>query len=349
MKINYVSTLSLNSSLRASTLNKQSELADVQKEVATGRKADIGRDLGAFTSSAVSVESEIELIKQIKVTNSFVENRLQTMQSGIDQLVANGNDFMGQLTAEINSALDRSLLETLGNTAFGSLQATVNVSIKGEYVFSGVNTDSRAMVDYQAADGAPAKAAVQAAFSAHFGFAVNDPAAETITPAAMETFLDGPFADLFNDANWGTLWSGSSEFGTRSKISTRELVETPVTANATAFRDAASASVMIAEFSDTAITEETMTALATKAFEQMANAVSQLGDEQSRLGVVEERVKTATERMDFQKTILTNQLSGLVDVDPYEAATRLTNLTTSLEASYAVTARIQSLSLLNFI
>jgi len=349
MKINYVSTLALNNSLRASTLQKQSDLVDLQKEISTGKKADIGRDLGSFTSSAVSLDTEIASIDQLKVTNSFIENKLKTMQHGINTLVDNGDSFITQMTAELSATVDRDILQTLGDTTYGTLQSTLNTTLKGEFVFSGVNTDSKALVDYNGADGAPAKAAVQAAFTANFGFATNDPLVETITPAALEAFIDGPYADLFNDANWGTLWSGGSEFGARTKVSPRELVENPTTSNAQAFRDATAATVLVSELANTQLNDAAMDKLSTITIDKMAVAITGLGEQQSKMGLVEEQVKVATERMDFQKNILQNQLSGLVDIDPYEAATRLTNLTTSLEASYAVTARIQSLSLLNFI
>ena len=69
----------------------------------------------------------------------------------------------------------------------------------------------------------------------------------------------------------------------------------------------------------------------------------------ARLGIVEERVSDANARMEFQRNILQQELSSLTDVDPYETAFKLNQLLTSLESSYAATARIQSLSLLNFI
>ena len=81
----------------------------------------------------------------------------------------------------------------------------------------------------------------------------------------------------------------------------------------------------------------------------MAESVAGMGNEQSKIGVLEERIEDANNRMDFQKDLLNGQLSGITDVDAYEAALRLNQLSSSLEASYTATARIQSLSLLNFI
>lgn len=349
LKLNNISTLSLNNGLRTSTLQKQVELNKAQYEVATGRMAEIGRQLGAFSSSLVSLQSQIDLIDQTKVTNSFAANRLETMQLGINTIVESSNTFVGQLSPQLNGNLNRELLETLGQTAMANLATSMNVTIKGEYVFSGVNSDVPSLVEYDGADGAPAKAAVQAAFTTHFGFGPNDPLAAGITATDLETFLDGPFMDLFDDANWETLWSGSSERSTKTRISAREIMETPTTGHNQAFREVAAGAVMIAEFSNSNLNLESAQQLAETAITTIAESTSKLANEQAKIGVAEERVENANDRMDFQKEILVGQLSGITDVDAYEAALRLNQLSTSLEASYSATARIQSLSLLNFL
>ena len=349
MNINSISTLSFNSRLRESTLQKQVELNNAQYEVASGKKYDLGRQLGTFTSSVVSLQSKISLIDQTKVTNSFAENRLQTMQISIGSIVESSNNFVGQITTELTSDLDQSVLKSIGEATLSSLGSALNVSIKGERVFSGVNTDAVALVDYNGPDGASAKAAVQLAFQTEFGFAINDPLAETITPAALENFIQGAYQALFDDANWESLWSGSSERGVKAKISTSELVETPTTAHNQSFREVTAAAILIVEFSEAAFSSATKDQLANSAISKMAESTSQLGNEQAKIGVLEERIEKANERLDFQSGVLQSQLSEITDVDAYEAALRLNQLSSSLEASYSVTARIQSLSLLNFI
>ena len=349
MKINYVSTLALNSSLRAGTLQKQNDLAILQTEISSGKKADLGRELGAFSSRAVSLDAQIAELEQIEVTNSFAKGRFSTLQNGIAAIVDSSDNFIGQITTELTASLNRELLTTVANSAIGTLQSTLNATLNGEYVFSGINTASSALVDYNGPDGAAAKAAVQNAFTTHFGFTQNDPLAAGISTADFQVFIDGPFAQLFDDANWNALWSNSSDQGVKAKISPQELVESPTTATATAFRDATAAAVLISEFAESAINESTLDSLSRTSIEKAAEAVGKLGEEQSKIGVLEGRVEAADERLSFQRDLLRNQLSATTDIDAFEAATRLNQLTASLEASYAVTARIQSLSLLNFI
>ena len=349
MKINSIATYALNNSQRLNNANLQRALNNAQKEVVTGRHADIGKTYGFFTSSVVTTENQIKHINQIEITNSFTENRLSTMQLAMTSMVESSNNFIGQLTAGLGGSLDKSLLQTMGQSALEELTSSANVTINGEFVFSGVNSDKSALVDYRSASGAPAITAVQDAFSTTFGFPVSDIAAQSISPAALESFIDGPFMDLFNDTNWQTLWTGASDRGMRSKISTRELVEIPVTADADAFRKLTAAAVLINEFADGQLKLSTLDQLTSSALQLLVENVPELGVEQAKIGTIEARVENANERMEYQKSILQQQLSRLTDVDSFEAATRLNQIVVNLEASYSVTAKIQSLSILNYV
>ncbi|MEM7069745.1 MAG: flagellar hook-associated family protein [Pseudomonadota bacterium] len=349
MKLGFISTLALNNSLRASTLNKQTALNSAQIEVSTGKHADMGRELGAFTSAAISLDTQLSLIDQTKVTNGLTANRISTMQLGLQTTVEAANDFIGQISAEISNNLDGDLIKTIGSSALDQIHSNFNVTFRGEYLFSGLNSDAKALVDYEGADGVPAKTAVQNAFVATFGFAVTDPAASSVTPTDLQNFLDGAFADLFNDANWEGLWTGASERGIRSKISLKQFTENSTTAHDQVFREVTAASVMIAEFSQGQLNPSALDQLAQSSVEKMSQSIGLIGKEQSKMGVIEEQIRAANDQLDFQENVLTTQLSNLTEVDAYEAALQLRQITTSLEASYATTARIQSLSLLNFL
>ncbi len=53
--------------------------------------------------------------------------------------------------------------------------------------------------------------------------------------------------------------------------------------------------------------------------------------------------------MSLQIDILTSQVNSLEAVDPHEAATRVSQLLTQIESSYALTARIMGLSILDYL
>ena len=347
MKVGFVSTYAMNATIRMQTMRTQSDLATAQIELATEKRANIGRHLGPMTSQLVSVENQIELIDRIKVTSSFIVNRMSMMQTSMSSMVNSGQDYVGQLTTEINGSMDSGLLYEIATSALEQLTSNMNTSFKGEYVFSGINTDVKSLNEYT--PGSPAQTAVAAAFVTEFGFPPNDPLAVNITPAQMETFFDGPFMDLFDDTNWPALWSGSSDRGMRSKISPMELAENPTTAQGSAFRDITASIILMKEFVEGNFNTGTQGMMAEKALEAMATGINGLANEQSKVGTVERRIEEANNRMEYQRIVLSDQVNAFQGIDVYEIATRLNHLSLSLEASYRATSKLQQLTLMSYI
>jgi flagellar hook-associated protein 3 FlgL len=66
-------------------------------------------------------------------------------------------------------------------------------------------------------------------------------------------------------------------------------------------------------------------------------------------GITEKRVADASQRIKLQSDLFERQILDLEGVDPYEASTRVADLLSHIETSYALTARIQQLSFLRFL
>lgn len=78
-------------------------------------------------------------------------------------------------------------------------------------------------------------------------------------------------------------------------------------------------------------------------------AGSGIKDLQGEIGIKEELIVSIETRHESVMALSNNQLSDLEGVDLYEAAARFSEYETSLQASYSITARVQSLSLVNFL
>lgn len=349
MKTGFVSSYALNFSLRTQNMQIQSDLQRAQLELSTGKKHDIGVELGSVTSRLVLIKKEIELIEQLKGTNGLLQNRMSIMQNSMTQIVDSSQSFIDQLVPQSTGTLDRELLSQVGFSALSSLEGSMNVTFKGEFVFSGINTDLPALTEYNSEPISAARTAVQNAFFTEFGFNPGDAAAASITDVDMETFINGTFATLFDDTNWPTLWSGSADRGIRTKISTMETAEISITAIDQPFRDMVSSMVLMAEFSDSLINGSALDKMLSISIERTASSVGGLSAEQSILGLTEERVESATNRISLQSDLFERQTSAMEDVDLYEVTTRLNQISINLEASYTATARIQNLSLMNYI
>jgi flagellar hook-associated protein 3 FlgL len=165
----------------------------------------------------------------------------------------------------------------------------------------------------------------------------------------MQTFLDGAFADLFDDAPWAANWSSAADQNLRSRISTQELVETSMNANDPGVRKLASVYTMLADLGVENLNDQAFQTVVDTAIRVVGEGIQDMAKLQANLGIVQERVEVANERMSLQIDIITTHIGTLESVDPYEASTRLSTLMTQIETSYALTARIQRLSLLNYL
>jgi len=87
----------------------------------------------------------------------------------------------------------------------------------------------------------------------------------------------------------------------------------------------------------------------TSVINKAMNSENSINQQRTSVGIYTERVSKAEERLQAQKDILKTSLGSMENVDPEEAATRLNTMKTLLETAYTVTAKIQQLSLANFL
>jgi flagellar hook-associated protein 3 FlgL len=81
----------------------------------------------------------------------------------------------------------------------------------------------------------------------------------------------------------------------------------------------------------------------------LGSSVSDLANEQSFVGITEQRIENANERLSMQSDLFSLTVNDLQGVDPYEASTRVSTLLAQIEVSYTLTSRMQNLSLVRFL
>lgn len=350
MKTTFVSTRALSEASRSSLMQQASKLAKLQLEMSSGRKADVGLDLGSSTGEAVSLRSEFGRLNGIIDTNALVASRLDITQAAMGDVLTTAQDFLGTLIAVRDSDGGAEIIQPEAEAGIQLLTSRLNSSLNGSYLFAGLNTDVKPIADYLAVPASANKVALDAAFVAEFGFNQNSPLVSTITDAAMTTFLNGNFDALFaNPGAWDTDWSSASDQVTRSRISTSELVETSVSANEQGFRKVAAAFTMMADLGTADMNELAFQVVVDQAISLVGEAITDVTHLMARMGSTQERVANASDRLNIQTDILNTRINELENVDPTETSARLSTALTQIETTYAVTARIQGLSLLNYL
>ena len=345
MKLQAASTLSMANALRMSIRATQAAIVPAQQETVTGEKADPARELGLRNGFRISLQREAERLDSILMTNDLASARMTAAQTAMSRFT----DVTGDVMQVFNSALSGNgsadLVRASALSALEDLTNVMNTAANGEYLFAGVNADARPLAAFE---GSTWQADLDAAFTGHFGFAKTDPAAASLTAAQMEDFIENVARPLFDATGWTDLSSASDE-GIRSRIAQDQTAVTSVSANEDGFREAFFGLTMAAAFLDTGLSGDATRQLVRSAGEGMGAASAQVTLAQGRLGLVEAQVADATERMRLQKDYMTDLSTEMGSVDPYEAATRMTNLLNQLETAYMLTQRVQSLSLARYL
>ncbi|PSM18875.1 MULTISPECIES: flagellar hook-associated family protein [Nitratireductor] len=345
MKVSYVSSQAISQALRHSLLRMQSELVSGQKEAQSGKVADVGLALGIRTGQAVSLARDVGRLESIVSSNTLVSSRLAATQDSLSRISEAGSTFLSALTAAVSGDSNPATTRQAGVVMGEALTGIVNSSFNGEHLFAGVNTDVLPLADYRADPPSAAKTAFDAAFLAHFGFAQDDPAATALDGPAIKAFLDGPAAAEFLGAGWEANWSSATDQGISTRIALNETVETSVSANIDGIRKLAMAATIVDDLYSSALNEGALVAVAETATYLVTEAMGDIAQVQAATGFTEQRIKSASEHLSMQVDIFNGFLNDMQGVDPFEAATRVNALISQIETSYALTARIQQLSL----
>lgn len=349
MKTSFISTYAIGSAARQTIASSQVRLDRAQGELASGRHYDLGRELGAAYGDAVSLRQRLTEAAGLQAANAHVATGLDVKQNALRSIGDAAQDFVADLLSVGQLNTGGRNIESSGRQYLQGLIDRLNTSHDGAFVFGGVNSGQQPIAQFYGDAGSPAATALTNTFVASFGFAPGSPGSDTITEAAMEAFLDGPFAALFDDAAWGADWSSASDEVALVRISANESAEVSVSANEGGLRKLAMAYAAAAELGAANLNSSTFQTMTTKLAKIAGEAVQEVSFLQARLGTVQERVEKSQSLLMAQDDVFGRRLAELESVDPFEVSVRVTNLLTQIETSYAVTARIQRLSLLNYL
>jgi flagellar hook-associated protein 3 FlgL len=345
----YISTKAINEANRLTVTRLQRELVVAQKELSSGRLADVGQTLGARTTDTVSLRQDLNKINSIVDSNASVNGRVDVAQTALNNMASSTQTFINSLIGARDSVTGPQVAQNEGTANLVSLTSALNTTFGGAYIFAGENVDIQPVADYFASPTSPNRAAVANAFQSFFGFSQTDPQVASITPNQMQNFLDNGLAPIFEEPQWSATWSDASDRNVQSQISPFETAETSTNANEAAFRHLAKAFTMLSDLGVTRMSRETFRVVANEAIEVGGVAIQELAVEQARLGTTEGRIATVNTQMNAQADILTREVNNLEAVDPFEAGVRVTSLTTQIQTAYALTARVQQLTLLNYL
>jgi flagellar hook-associated protein 3 FlgL len=361
MKTSFISSMSMQTTLRHTMAKAQQQLTAATNEAATGVHNDIGVALGSATARSLDLNRDVIRIQSLIDTNAIATQRLESSDEALDKMAQSAQSVLAGLLALTDSSQTVNAVKQTIEANLTAFTGFANSAVKGEYLFSGVNTDVKPLEDYSAAN-SPIQAAVDRELQAFM--TANGIATEAdITNDQMATFLgdlekkfmgEEPItspphpAPLESTDFWTAFVSNASDVNMKSRISQGEIVQTSTNANTDGMRSFVFGSIVAIEFlgGDFANVQE---AVVQKSRDAIGRGETGITAQRSSLGLSAERVKKADESLKAQQTIIKNHLLELEGIDVEEASVRVNALKLLLETSYTLTGRLQSLSLVNYL
>lgn len=325
-------------------------------EAATGMKSDIYRSLGLRASEALTLRAGMERNESFISSNQMLASRLDFTSLTLRQTRESAQSFLE--LAVSNSEAPTQTAGELQRAAQAALDRVIdgmNATFRGVPLFAGTNSASAPLQQWDAphpVSGLSPRDVLADTIGAGIGDAADaaDKVA-SLTDIFGNAYSDAPVrfeASFFN----GTSRQDTDENPAprvTARLDERTVLPHGIQANDPAFTDLLRGLSMIAATDPTAITDpEGYRVWVSSAVKAVSTGINGMIETESRLGGHQQTVDHTLKMQREREVLFNSQILSLEGVDPYEAATRLTNLQTQLEATYAVTSRLSKLSFLNF-
>lgn len=331
-------------------------LNNAATEASTGKKTDVYADLGLRSGSLLSLRTHEARNTGFLDSNALLSNRLSAMSTTLGDVRDTVQDFLelsigfrdgGQPTA--------SVLQEAARAAYEQIVSLINTPYEGTQLFAGTESVGPALQHW--ADQNPATTlSPEDVMAAIVGGGITDAADAAAKAAEVELVFSS------TSATPGANFEATFYNGTPLEISPgvpsprlSALIDTATTltygvqANDPALTETLKGLAMIASANPSDITDPA-------AYENwVGTAIDAIGaghelivTAEGRLGNLAQTLDNTIDRQTDRGDLYLNQLGDLEGVDPFEAANRVTALSTQLEATFAITARLSRMSFLNF-
>ena len=345
MLVQSISTLAASLANQDNLQNNRLKLQDAQTELSTGRYADVNLQLGANVSRNLNWRLNLSETQGFLDNNAQADGKANATQAALAAVKSTGGNFMSMLTGVRGAQNGQTLIKQDAIYAFGGLRDAVNTTYAGQYIMGGLNISDPPAKDYK---GGAAESAFDTAFQAQFGFPKTDPQAQNITPAQMTAFLNGPFDNLFQGANW-TNWSNATPTNLQTQIDTTQQVDINANAGEQPMKAMMQGIISVMDAGTGNLNQSTFQTVVDYAFSKTGSAIQGVGEMESRIGEGQQMISQVTDKLNAKKNIVQLQIQGTEGVDAAAVSVKINSLMSQMEASYTVTGKLAKLNLASYL
>lgn len=346
-----ISTLATYLQLNSSIRTLQRAMLDAQKEMSTGRKADLMAALRDRAAEAVNLRNTLNDTAEFKSSAQLVASRIDTMQTALDGV----RDIVGAMRNTALTARDsvsRAYLQEAATAAIDRINSFLNGQVAGRTLFAGTETDTLPMQNAAAVNAGSGYSPLQAVQQV---IANLGPMTDTASALAIANGPNG-VASVFDDSNadpdlryTATFYNGATTGSVTARLDQGYEVDYSVRADHPAIRRVQEGLYMLASVPAGSVPDDAFTAWQDEAIARLVDGYQDVVDVSANLGFKESVINDAITRHEATMAQLNNEVADLEAADPYETALRLSQLQTQLEATFSITARMNELTLTKFL
>ncbi len=310
----------------------KTEMQRASIEVTTGKVMDAGATLRGDFRDLAGIDATLGRLQGYRSATNEAQMRATAMQTAIGT-VSDYADTLGATLLTASSSGNSGQIDTAGRQARNDLRSvisTLNTRFSDRTLFSGVAAQTAPLPD--------ADAWLQ---SLQSSLGIVATAQEVVT--AVDAWFASP-------TGFDATYQGGA--ATRPvDIAAGEEADLDVRVTDPAIRDTLRGLAMSALL-DVGILSGNLTertALARVSAEMLMTTAADRTSLAARIGIAEEKIDAASTRNATEQTALGLARNALIEVDPYEAATRLEAAETQLKSIYSITSRLSRLSLVDYL
>ena len=317
------------------TTQIKSRMNQLAQELSTGRVANLAAHLDGITSQVAALDRDLSALGSFAQVSARVAQTLEMQQLALEQVDRHRQALTEQLLPiTTNSSVQtRQDAARAGAAAFAVTVNLLNETQSGRSLFAGRATDTPALAGADA---------MLTDLAAAIG-PLTDPADILV---AIDTWFDDPAGGF---ATMG--YTGDTGADRTAKVSANDSLRLSARADDPALRAVLKGHAIAAMVDRIGVgwTERTQENLLVEAGNRLLSAGEPLVGLRAGIGAEQGRLAELETERNARSTAFSIARVGLTEADPFETASRLQDVQTQLELHYTMTARLNRLSLVNYL
>lgn len=343
---------------REQTSRLSAQISDASLEATTGMKARPYDALGHRSADAIAIRMQITRNDGFLTSNALLDSRFLAVETSLGAIRAAGQDVLEQSFLALTSAGSATgHLSQVARSAIDTLIERSAVSDSSGFLMSGTRSDAKPLQGWNTPHPVtgltPAGIVGDVTGGAMNTIADVQASIDALKAVFEDTDATNParnFEASFYNGTPALDAGGQPNAPLTARISETETITQSAQANAPAMRDLMRGLAMLSEVDVNQIGDpDAREAWITEARNAISNGLNGLAELETNTGLHRARLADTVAAQQSRGGFLDGERLLLEGTDQYDAATRLTQLQTQLESSFAVTARLSRMSFLNYL